>query len=180
MSRIILITGGCRSGKSAYGLARGLELEGPRLFVATCPPLDDEMRLRISLHRKARDESMWDTCEEQLDIAKVIENSGKYRVVLVDCLTLWVGNMMNDREIRGAGPVAENDIAEKCSEILEAARGNSGKIIFVTNETGMGIIPDNPEARLFRDLSGRCNQVIAAGASEVVLMSCGLPLKIKG
>jgi len=192
MGRIILITGGCRSGKSAYGLARGVELAGPRLFVATCPPLDDEMRERITRHRMARDESMWDTCEavphavplantvSLPDLAKVLEGAGKYNVVLVDCLTLWIGNMMHDREVRGAELLTEQDVAKKCRGLLEAARGNSGTFIFVTNETGMGIIPDNPSARLFRDLSGRCNQVMAVGADEVVLMTCGLPLKIKG
>ena len=174
MSNIILITGGGRSGKSSYAQKIAEGLPGKRAFVATCPRIDEEMDERIRKHQDARRESSWDTIEEPLDLVKALRTPG-YRVFLVDCLALWVNNLMyDDRKL------TEEEIAGKCSEVLGACVGLDATVIFVTNEVGMGIIPDNADARRYRDLLGRCNQVMAAGTDVAVLMACGLPLSLKG
>ncbi len=179
MARIILITGGCRSGKSAYAQQLGESLAGRRAYVATCRPTDDEMRERVRRHRKARSAAQWETIEETIDLAGTLARAGGYDVVLVDCLTLWIANLLEkaDREDSDAG---EECLAQRCREILVACRAHPGTVLFVTNEVGMGIVPENALARRFRDLVGRCNQVIAAAADRVMLMSCGIPIAVKG
>jgi adenosylcobinamide kinase/adenosylcobinamide-phosphate guanylyltransferase len=178
MAHIILVTGGSRSGKSAHALEIARGLEGPRVFVATCPALDDEMRIRIQMHRKARQQGGWQTIEETVDLPAALARAGDYRVVLVDCLTLWVNNLLYDAEQAGR-TMEESDVQEHCEAVLRACARIAGTVIFVTNEVGWGIIPDNAPARRFRDLSGRCNTVMAAGADEVILAVCGLPVHLK-
>lgn len=178
MARIILITGGGRSGKSSYAQGRAEELPGVRAFIATCPPLDDEMRERIERHRLARSKTHWETIEETLDVAGALKNNARHDVFLVDCLTLWVNNLMHRAQQEGL-EVTEEAIADRCRELIAACAELSGTIIFVTNEVGMGIVPDNAVSRRYRDLVGRCNQLMAEAADEVVLISCGLPLTLK-
>lgn len=173
MANVVLITGGSRSGKSSYALQLGEELPGPRAFIATCPPIDEEMAERIRKHREARGDS-WHTIEEPLNLADGIRMLG-HRVILVDCLSLWVNNLMYESR----HPLDEEEIAQKCRELLEACDKLDGTVIFVTNEVGMGIVPENPMARRFRDLMGRCNQIVASEADEVILMACGLPVYLK-
>jgi adenosylcobinamide kinase/adenosylcobinamide-phosphate guanylyltransferase len=178
VARIVLVTGGCRSGKSAYAQKMAEGLPGRRAFVATCPPVDEEMRARIRRHREARGRSGWHTIEEEADLAGVVRGAKGYEVLLIDCLTLWVNNLMYGAEQEGR-EVEEAEVERRCRDLLAACAGRPGTVIFVTNEVGMGIVPDNPVSRRFRDLAGRCNQVMGAGADEVTLMVCGIPVRVK-
>jgi len=179
MAEIILITGGSRSGKSAFAQQLAEQQRGSRLFLATCPVMDAEMAERVRRHIGDRHNKGWDTVEEHIQVADSIEAASGYDVILVDCLTLWVNNLMYDAHLKGL-EMTEDIIADKAGEILCAAREQKGQVIIVTNEVGMGIVPDNREARLFRDLVGRSNQKIAAAADRVFMVSCGIPLQIKG
>ena len=178
MARIILITGGGRSGKSSYARKMAEGLTGPRAFVATCPILDEEMRERVRKHQQARTRSEWQTIEETVDLAGVLADAREYEVILVDCLTLWINNLMYEAEKAGR-QINEDEIRRRACELLAACAKRSGTVIFVTNEVGMGIIPENALARRYRDLVGRCSQVIAAAAAAVILVACGIPLKLK-
>ncbi len=112
-------------------------------------------------------------------LADVLGREGGHDICLVDCLTLWVNNVVYEAGKMGR-KVTEDDVARLCDEILEACRHRAGTVIFVTNEVGMGIIPENPLARSYRDLAGRCNQAIAREAETVILMVSGIPVAIKG
>jgi adenosylcobinamide kinase / adenosylcobinamide-phosphate guanylyltransferase len=179
MASIILITGGCRSGKSILAQQIAEKITESKVYIATAPALDEEMALRIARHQAARQASGWQTVEETLDIAGVIHKMKKNQTLLVDCLTLWINNLMYEAEKRGT-EISEDDIVEKCRNIVAACHVHTGTIVFVTNEVGMGIVPDNPAARRFRDLAGRCNQFMAAAAEVVIFMASGLPLYLKG
>lgn len=178
MAETILITGGSRSGKSAYAQALAEALPGPRAYVATCPVLDAEMAERIRRHREARKAARWETIEETTDLARVIVEAGDRRVLLVDCLTLWANNLLFSAEGRGE-TFGEDAIAGRCRELLAACAAFAGTVILVTNELGMGIVPENETARRFRDIAGRMNQILAAAADRVTLVVAGLPLHLK-
>lgn len=178
MSEIILVTGGCRSGKSNYAEKLALEAGSNKLYIATAPILDDEMSNRVQKHQKDREGKGWKTIEEEIDLAEVLGECKGYDSILIDCLTLWINNMIYYSEKQNT-IITEDTIADKIKIIIENSRLLNTRIIFVINEVGMGIIPDNKVARLFRDLSGRCSQIIAQNADKVVLMSCGIPLTIK-
>jgi len=173
-----LVTGGSRSGKSSYALSLAPET-GSRMFIATCPPVDAEMEARIVRHREERRGKGWDTLESQLLPMEDIKRSYAFDFVVVDCLSLWVNNLMYEAEKSGK-TMDEGAMSVLAGELLSAYASYSGSVVFVTNEVGNGIIPDNPASRLYRDLLGRCNQVMAAGAGKVILMTCGIPHKIKG
>ena len=178
MSKLILVTGGSRGGKSAYAQGLAEALPGPRAFVATCPVIDAEMHERVRRHQLARSPRDWRTIEEPLDLAAAFLDAKEQPVVLVDCLTLWVNNVMYEAE-RQNKAVSEAEIARRCKPVLAAARDHGGTVIFVTHEVGMGLVPESPLGRRFRDLAGRVNQIIAAACDEVILVVCGQPLKIK-
>ncbi|MEN8200303.1 MAG: bifunctional adenosylcobinamide kinase/adenosylcobinamide-phosphate guanylyltransferase [Thermodesulfobacteriota bacterium] len=178
MARIILITGGARSGKSDYGLSRAESLPGPRTFLATSPVTDGEMEERIKRHQRERQGGQWRTVEEEVELVTVVESLEPGTVCLVDCLTLWVNNLMYHAENRGVD-FSEDDMLREVKRLLGAVAAFSGTLICVTNEVGMGVVPDNAAARRYRDLVGRCNRKIAAAADEVILVSCGLPLFLK-
>ena len=179
MARIALVTGGCRSGKSAHA-QRVAELLPPcRAYVATSPVTDPEMAARIEAHRHSRRDRGWDTIEEEIDLEGVFSRGIAYNVMLVDCVTLWVNNLMYRGELVG-GAIGEKEVASRCAAMLDAAHACPASVIFVTNEVGLGIVPENAQARLYRDLIGRANQIIAARADWVVLVSCGIPLDLKG
>lgn len=177
MGRIILITGGTRSGKSDFGLRWAERLPGRRCFIATCPVVDQEMAARIDKHRQARNPELWDTIEEPLKIGEIVERN-HYNVYLVDCLTLWISNQMSQCADRGE-VCNEAFIEDQTKKILHTIAAINATVIFVTNEVGLGIVPENELARRYRDLVGSCNKLIGSGADEAVLVSCGLPLYLK-
>ena len=179
MSTIVLVTGGCRSGKSrlAQQMAEATGLQC--LYIATTPVLDVEMEERIARHRQERAQRNWSTCEEALDLTGVFGKHTGFNTVLCDCLTLWVNNLLYQAEQKGMA-LGEDDIARLAQEVIDAARQYTGTVIFVTNEVGLGLVPADALSRRFRDLAGRCNQVMAAAADEVYFVVSGIPIKIKG
>ncbi len=179
MARIVLITGGSRSGKSRHALARGASLPGGRAFVATCPRVDAELQERIQRHQEDRAAGSWKTVEEERDLAGAVRRLAHVPVVLVDCLTLWVNNLMYEAEQDG-WDLAESDMASACGDVVAACRDHPGTVLLVTNEVGFSIIPENPAARRYRDLVGRANQCMADAADEVTLVCCGQPVRLKG
>lgn len=170
--KTLLVTGGSRSGKTAYSLQRAMQHE-KRVYIATAEPFDDEMRDRISRHRKERGEN-FRTLEEPLDLAAAIERIPPGTdVALIDCLTVWMGNLMHKR---GEQDYPRGEITA-FFQVLENPPCN---LIIVTNEVGSGIIPHDALTRTYRDHAGWLNQDIAARADEVVLVACGLPVALKG
>ena len=178
MGQVIMVTGGSRSGKSYWAQKTAEALSAHRVFIATCPVVDNEMQERIRKHRQARDDRSWHTIEEPLNIAGAIDSSHEFPVALVDCLTLWINNLMYRAEKENT-VLTETDIVAECRIVIDAAKRHPGAVLFVTNEVGMGIVPENALARLYRDLAGRCNQVIAEACNRVVFMVSGLPLEIR-
>jgi adenosylcobinamide kinase / adenosylcobinamide-phosphate guanylyltransferase len=167
--RLTLVLGGARSGKSRHAEELVTATPAPWVYVATAEPFDDEMKARIAEHRVRRGET-WRTVEAPLDLAGAIESTPPGATVLVDCLTLWLNNLMYKKR--------DIDTETACLEATLAAR--RGPVVLVSNEVGSGIVPDNAEARRFRDLQGRLNQRIAARADHVVLLVAGLPMVVKG
>jgi len=178
MARLILVTGGARSGKSDFALQLAQSLPGPRCFIATCPVVDSEMEERIVRHREERVGTEWQTVEEQTDIGAVLRAHQDDPVCLIDCLTLWVNNLLYLREQSGK-TFTDTEMRQHCDLLSEAVASHQGVVICVTNEVGMGIVPDNAAARVYRDLVGRCNRMLAAAATEVYLVSCGIPVRLK-
>lgn len=170
-TRSLLVLGGARSGKSRYAENRAEALGGELFYLATGQAGDAEMADRIERHRADRGDR-WQTLEVPLALDRAIaEHAAPGRVLLVDCLTLWVSNLL----------LGGHDVNAACltvSDALKAASG--GAIIFVSNEVGLGIVPDNALARQFRDDAGRTNQQIAQRVDEVVFVAAGLPLRLKG
>lgn len=172
MAKITFITGGARSGKSGFAERLAYELEGKRAYVATAQALDPEMAARIEKHRKDRGKA-WDTYEEPLAIAELLQKlSTRYEVVLLDCLTLWLSNIIAHT---GDGDV----ISAHSEELIAAIDGFRGTLLIVSNEVGLGIVPDNPLARQFRDYAGLLNQKVAQVADEVYFTASGIPIRIK-
>jgi len=178
MGRIILVTGGSRSGKSDYAQRTAESMQGPHAFVATCPVIDAEMEMRIRTHQDARRGKGWQTIEEPVYLEKAIQNAHAFKTIVADCLTLWINNLMYEAETIGK-TISETDIALRCDELIACCDAHPGTIFFVTNEVGMGIVPENPLSRLYRDLVGRCNQIMAAGSHRVVLLISGQPIELK-
>ena len=166
----ILVLGGARSGKSRYAEARVAALSGPPVYVATAEAGDDEMRARIAAHRRRRG-IRWATVEAPLDLVGALQDRrGAGGAVLVDCLTLWISNLMH----------AGRDVDAEGARLVAALNGLDRTVVFVSNEVGLGIVPDNPLARAFRDHAGRLHQTLAAHCDEVVFIAAGLPMWLKG
>jgi adenosylcobinamide kinase/adenosylcobinamide-phosphate guanylyltransferase len=179
LAKLILITGGARSGKSSYALEISEKISKKRLFIATCPTIDSEMSERVIRHKEERKGRGWQTKECPLLLETVFKNeTAAFEVILLDCVTLWVNNVLfsvgNDH-----AELDDQVIKEKTLAWLTAACEVQGTVVCVTNEVGLGIVPDNPLARKYRDLVGTVNQTIGKMADEVVLVSCGIPLYLK-
>jgi adenosylcobinamide kinase/adenosylcobinamide-phosphate guanylyltransferase len=163
-----LVLGGARSGKSAHA-ERLVEAAGGGTYLATAEALDREMAERVAHHR-ARRGDLWRTVEEPLDLVGALQASAVAgRPVLVDCLTLWVSNLM----------FAERDLETETARLVAALPGLAGPVVLVSNEVGLGIVPDNALARRFRDAAGRLNQAVAAQCDRVLFIAAGLPLVLK-
>lgn len=170
---VTLVLGGARSGKSSYAErlaeSQAKDIEGACIYLATAAAGDGEMAERIAAHRRRRG-PLWSTREEPLDLAGALAvSSVAHSIVLVDCLTLWLSNIL----------LADLDVENECGKLLAALPGLPGPVIFVANEVGLGIVPDNALARRFRDDAGRLNQAVAAAAQSVVFLAAGLPLVLK-
>ena len=170
--KIIFITGGARSGKSTHTLKDASQITGKKAYIATAEALDEEMKDRIENHKKQRGKD-WETYEEPLRIAEVIQEiEGKYTAIVIDCLTLWLSNIMHNGL----------NINQEIAKLIETLRitHHTSHIYLVSNEVGMGIVPENEMARRFRDMAGILNQKVAEISDEVYLLIAGIPMKIKG
>lgn len=177
MGRLILITGGARSGKSTHAEWRAAELGGDDVtFIATAEPLDEEMQRRISRHRAERP-ATWRTVEAPLGAGIAIA-SARTAVVLLDCVTLLASNVMLALD-EADEDILLRAVAEELEAVRDASIAREGVTIAVTNEVGMGIVPPTPLGRCYRDGLGRANQVLAGAADEVVLLVSGIPIRIK-
>ena len=169
MGKIIFITGGARSGKSSLALEKAAKHEGKKAYVATAQALDAEMKERIDRHRKERG-SDWDTFEEPTDVAQSLVPLGRvYDVIIIDCLTIWLSNHM----------FSEGEVGGEVEGLIAALKESKTNVFVVSNEVGMGIVPDNETARLFRDMAGSLNQKVADVADEAYLVVSGMPVRIK-
>lgn len=171
--RLALILGGARSGKSRYGLGLAARCPAPRLFVATCEPRDAEMEARIAAHQKERG-SDWTTREVPLNLAATLQEAqASYGAILVDCLTMWVSNLLLQKD---APP---GRIQTVCEDLVASLQQTTTPTILISNEVGLGIVPDNALGREFRDQAGWLHQRLAQVADLVVLVVAGVPLLIK-
>lgn len=171
MSKRVMVLGGARSGKSSFALSEASLFPGKKAFIATAEALDDEMALRISRHKSER-ASDWTTFEEPVELPALISRvAPDHPVVLIDCLTLWVSNLL----------VRSLDFNHYAGQLLEAI-SNTGPsdLYMVSNEVGLGLVPEVPLGRQYRDDLGRLNAGIAAAATDVYFMVAGIPMKIKG
>ena len=173
MKEIIFVIGGCRSGKSSYAMQTAEKMtEEKKIFIATCVPRDDEMKRRVARHQKERSQT-WVTVEAPLKLPEaILQNSRSGNVILVDCLTLWVSNLLMETG-------DESKIEEAISQFINAIEKAAGPVVLVSNEVGTGIVPENALARQYRDIIGRVNQAVAKTADKVIWMVAGIPVKIK-
>ena len=175
MGKLILILGGVRSGKSSFAVEKAKKLSSGQsgvVYVATASPLDEEMRRRIEKHRKRRPAS-WKTVEERKDTSKILAKLGKASIVIIDCLTILISNILLSGE-------REAKILKKIKEFFTTLKKRNLTALIVSNEVGMGIVPENRLGRSFRDIAGQTNQIVAKLADEVYLLEAGIPVKIKG
>lgn len=182
MGTLTLITGGARSGKSAFALEYAAGLGVSRAFLATAQAHDDEMHKRIERHKAERGPD-WVSVEEPLEADRWIrENAADYDVILLDCLTLWLSNvMLAEMDAKLDGETAMDARTQALVRVLSdsSSHDSSSNIVVVTNEVGMGIVPDNALGRRFRDEAGRLNRLVAREAQEVWLVVSGIPVRIK-
>ncbi len=173
MSRTIFITGGARSGKSRLAEELAGRLGATLGYIATGEPGDAEMRARIERHQQRRG-PQWQTIEESVSLEKALsENDGHFNAMLIDCVTLWLANLLGKY---GDPRCALDDVAS----LIALFPSLQTPLYIVSNEVGMGIVPDNALARAFRDLAGEANELLAKAADEMYVMFSGLPLKLKG
>jgi adenosylcobinamide kinase/adenosylcobinamide-phosphate guanylyltransferase len=168
-ARITLLLGGARSGKSRLAEQLAEKRNGRLVYIATAEAWDDEMKARIAEHRSRRDDR-WHSIEAPVAVAEVLRAlPADTGAVLVDCLTLWLSNLMH----------AGRDVGAETTGLLTAVNAVSFPVLLVSNEVGLGIVPDNKLARDFRDAQGRLNQAMAAAADHAIFMAAGLPLILK-
>jgi len=172
MGRIAFVIGGTRSGKSSFALSRANALPGRKVYLATAQARDAEMAERIANHKKERGVE-WETSEEALHLGPAVRNiSATHDAVIIDCLTIWLSNLLCD------GPDVEQEQADFLDS-LRSIEDTATHLFIVSNEVGMGIVPENALARMFRDMAGKLNQQVAQIADEVFLVAAGIPLRIK-
>ena len=170
-STLILVLGGAASGKSQVALELAGKL-GPKAFVATGQALDGEMAVKIARHQSTRS-SDWVTAEVPTELVKWFdENKANYQSIVLDCLTLWLSNLREQCMIDRA-------ISDATADLLHAIRATRARVVIVSNELGLGLVPATKVVRVFRDLAGRVNQQVAAEADEVYLTISGIPLRLK-
>ena len=166
---VTLVLGGARSGKSVHAEKLVEDQPAGWIYLATATAGDGEMAERINRHRERRGDG-WRTVEEPLDLTAALQaEAGANSVILVDCLTLWLSNVL----------FAELDVEHEIKRLVECLSGLAGPVVLVSNEVGLGIVPENALARRFRDDAGRLNQAVAAAADSVVFVAAGLPLSLK-
>jgi adenosylcobinamide kinase/adenosylcobinamide-phosphate guanylyltransferase len=173
-----LILGGARSGKSRYALTQGDESSfGARFFLATASAGDEEMRVRIERHRAQRGPE-WSTLEEPYRLSAAVEKIGlqEDQLLVIDCATLWISNLLCGM---GGKTVPPSEASELFETLFQMLNRQKGSIRVVSNEVGLGVVPENPLARAFRDLQGEFNRSLAALAGQVILMTAGLPQRLK-
>lgn len=170
-SKLTFIIGGARSGKTAFALSLASEAKGKKVYLATAEALDEEMRLRIQRHREERGGD-WLTVEEPQGVALAISSLAGQdaKVILIDCLTLWLSNRILH---------PDNVILDEAASLIRAITTSGCEVIAISNEVGWGIVPENGLARRFRDLAGGVNQMFASAASSVYFVAAGIPLKLK-
>lgn len=169
MGKVVLVLGGARSGKSRFAENLGDALPGSHVYIATAQAFDDEMTSRIARHRADR-AGHWHTAECPLDLEDAIRgHDGKDAVLLVDCLTLWLSNLM----------LGDHDVAMARDRLASLVPEIQGVLLLVSNEVGQGIVPDNALARRFRDEAGWLNQTLAGAAHEVWFVTAGIPQRLK-
>lgn len=165
---LTFLLGGARSGKSAHAEKLATALPAPWIYIATAQAFDDEMAERIALHRSRRDEG-WRTVDAPLDLVDALDVVPDGQPVLLDCLTLWLSNHL----------LAGSDLDKECDALTRVLAKPRGPWFVVSNEVGLGIVPDNALSRRFRDAAGRLHQQVAVAADRVLLLVAGLPLKVK-
>ena len=171
--KMIFITGGARSGKSRFALDYANQHFSKKLYLATCEVLDEEMAQRVEGHKKMRGPE-WKTVEEPIELVDKINQYGdQVEVILLDCITLWLSNLL----MKGNDDLK---IQDGINRLMEMMRQTPTSLIVVSNEVGMGIVPADPLSRRFRDLSGMANQRIAEVAEMVIFMVSGIPIFLKG
>ncbi len=174
--QLILVLGGARSGKSAFAQQLARQRGDKVLFIATAEAKDSEMKERIKRHRATRPQQ-WDTLEEPLNLAQIIERITQHDVILIDCLTLWVNNLLQANE-RLTQAASEAAILDATHELLRSYEKGKATLILVSNEVGMGLVPPYPLGRSFRDTLGKVNQLVASTADRVYLMVAGLAVEL--
>ncbi len=169
MKNISFVVGGAASGKSAFAERLTRSTGKPKTYIATLQPFDDEMRAKAQRHQSDRGDD-WTTIEAPIDVGTVLRNASADQVILLDCVTLWLTNIL----------LAERDISAEVATLLDDINAAPCDIIIVSNEVGMGIVPENALSRQFRNEQGRLNQRLAGHADTVVSVIAGLPLVLKG
>lgn len=169
--KLILIGGGVRSGKSEFALQRARELGERRAYLATAEGFDDEMEDRIERHREERGDD-FHTIEEHLTVPRAIENNSSYDVIVLDCLTIWISNMLLLEQ-------GQEDILQEVTKLAEMPGRLGFNLIIVTNEVGMGVVPDTALGRVFRDICGFAHQNLSRRADEVYFAAMGSMLRLK-
>lgn len=188
MAKITMVTGGTRSGKSSFAEQLCTQTLGRIAYIATAQPFDDEMTIRIEQHQERRGER-WENFECPLGIQEIHAQLTPYDAILIDCMTMLILNYMftlgvdfdhSDAITKEEYRRIEESTLQFVVSYLEDVGKLKGKIIFVTNEIGLGIVPDNWFGRVYRDIIGKANQLLAEASSEAYLVISGIPLKIKG
>jgi adenosylcobinamide kinase/adenosylcobinamide-phosphate guanylyltransferase len=169
--RLILAAGGARSGKSGFALARARALGRRPLFIATAERSDDEMRDRIARHRAERG-TIFETLEEPRALPEALAADRDHDVILVDCLTIWISNLL-------VGGMTADGVEARIGDLTAALGARRAHVVIVSNEVGMGLVPDTPLGRVFRDVTGRAHQRIAAVADELYLAAMGVLLRLR-